>query len=41
MIMEDSALAHAIHESAGKVFKSMFGVDVNPNGFERKSELQP
>ena len=38
--MDDSALAHSIQESAGKVFKSMFAMEVNPNGFERKSELQ-
>ena len=40
MIMDDSGLAHAIQESAGKVFKSMFAMEVNSNGFERKSELQ-
>ena len=27
-------------ESAGKIFKSMFAMEVNSNGFERKSELQ-
>ena len=40
MIMEDSALANAIHESADKVFKSMFAMEVNSNGFERRAELQ-
>ena len=40
MTMDDSALAHSIQQSTEKVFKSMFGMDVNSNGFERKSELQ-
>ncbi len=40
MIMDDSALAHAIQESAGKVFKSMFAMEVNSNGFQRRGELQ-
>ncbi len=38
--MDDSALAHAIQESTNKVFKSMFAMEVNSNGFERRSELQ-
>ena len=38
--MDDSELAHSIQESADKVFKSMFAMEVKANGFERKSELQ-
>ena len=38
--MDDSTLAHAIQKSTDKVFKSMFGMEVNSNGFERKSELK-
>ena len=40
MIKDDSALAHSIQQSTGKVFKSMFAMEVNSNGFERKGELQ-
>jgi chemotaxis protein CheX len=38
--MDDSSLAHSIEESTDKVLKSMFAMEVNSNGFERKSELQ-
>ena len=38
--MDDNALANSIQESADKVFKSMFAMEVEHNGFARKSELQ-
>ena len=38
--MDDNALARSIQESAEKVFKSMFAMEVEYNGFDRKSELQ-
>ena len=38
--MDDSALAHSIQESADKVFKSMFAMEVNSDGFERKAALE-
>jgi chemotaxis protein CheX len=40
IIMDDSALAHSIQERTDKVFKGMFAMEVNSNGFERRSELQ-
>ena len=38
--MDDNALARSIQASAEKVFKSMFAMDVEHDGFARKSELQ-
>ena len=40
MIMDDSGLARSIQESTDKVFKSMFAMEVNSNGFQRRGELQ-
>ena len=38
--MDGNALVRSIQESAEKVFKSMFAMEVEYNGFDRKSELQ-